>query len=1450
MVQTLALRATQDGVIWPRRPLVSSKGLLSRVKNLPLSSYDKRATTFRAVAFNASGELLAATDERGRIFVFFVTANRYSLVQHLGVPIISCCFSPKRKSELLLTCEDETVRCIDVQSQTLISTLKGHRFPAKRISFQESGQLALTASQDAVILWETKDWSKYRVLNAGPGVEEALFVSKGDLVAVCFQDDTIMMWELESLALKYRFSLPEAEKSPGLQKIAVSDDHQVLVASGRAPCIYVWEFESQTIIRIIELPAPIQQVVTHAFLPGHNTMVSILADDGEIFFLDIAARNPQIKLEISNCGRKIVAFDIECHGRYLATTTSDGFLLLYDMAITRETTARAYERRMKEGLTEEGEYAQLRTRFGLHDPTLSELDPSDTNQVAPDFSRPVPSKLIDSLFGLKQSRRTNRALEHTRNGTTLGQTKITRLRLANTERARDQAIKDSYGMTSGKSQEFKNANLRGNVETRRPSPLTQSPAQLSDKEIEVNRKRLVSSLKVNGKFPKKYRALIWRFLLRLPKNEEAFRSLVAKGKHPTFVRLKERYPLQNSRIYRRLHRILSAIVYWCPAFGEVSYLPAMVYPFVKIFKENDLAAFEASICVLLHWCGDYLINLPCPPLLAMRAIESELARRDGQLHDHFTRYQITSEVYAWSLLKTIFTEVLSEEEWMCLWDYLFAYSDAPQLIYVAVLAYLSYYRTALLAACNRLSIEQFFHQQNAIDIQKFVQLVINLREKLDLSVYTAINDPTATDHSTSGHRSFWPLSRGQYPAFAHYPQFVVDFQISERNRIALEEAELARKQDLLEQIKKESEKLQKEHENWMKEREAILKAEEQRRMEAVAAEKERILHLKTLDYETRQRRLQHLSTLETSANETLKETTKLFQTEYQRLESTLAMQKERIEFELSSRQQEEALLRVESETYDRVRNIHKQREMEERMSKLRAEFESRTKQQELEYLFRLESWKREDEKQSLRARTELRRREELTLLSSEKRLRQELENKLLEQQTLKDKALLKLETARCAREQRHQDKSEYIHDISPQTTDHDSTRKQTSGITAHAQKEQDEDSSHHSNQSLSCEKTDGGQQNLRIAIRSRDGNLDSESSRPSRQWNVPTSGVIPIEKSESRPRTPDDAFSDCVIQQLSHRPPSSDSSMSFASASMRRTMAEMSLLEKALGNVSSSMSSSQSEINSVESHVMEKLVGVETPFDDRDRLKHSKDNFQMQEVQSKDRNAWQPVSPQSAHTTPQAANDGIFSPLSVQNSSSKSVHDEEARKSQAARDVIPPNFNDISALKPTQELSAKREAGPKLLREPGKDLSTSSHVLLMQGKSDYDLPLATRDHNETKGEDLSTFRSVGRSHCEDQGPVDNVEPSLSATNQGIIPSTAELQKDIDCDSDHSADSSVKDTLQRPIAELEKRLGIQFDDSSDEDEEDEIIEDDYTHLLQRAKRLLELSSFDMDSDDEL
>lgn len=440
------------------------------------------------------------------------------------------------------------------------------------------------------------------------------------------------------------------------------------------------------------------------------------------------------------------------------------------MEIARETALRAQAERKKEGLLDLNENARLATRSGLL--STQELLGEDAKDQSKQTHHPVPSKLIDSLFGATYARRNDLN----------GSSKEDQFVRDTSRQQTDEVTRNSATTAHHtKAVRPRQHDTKGHVRFQQPTqnPLTMAPGTLNPQEVEVNRKRLEASLKCNGVYPKKYRLLVWRFLLRLPKNEGAFRALVMKGKHPAFVRLHEQYPLQNSRLFRRLHRVLSAIAFWCPAFGEVSYLPEVVYPFVKIFRENDLAAFEASLSVLLHWCGDFLRSLPYSPVTILSTLDKELQRRDPQLHSHMVQYQITAEVYAWSLLKTIFTEVLSEDEWMTLWDHFITYTDKPQLLYVAVLAYVSYFRTALLGASDRLSIEQFFHQQNAIKIQSFLQLITNISQGIDLKLFES-QENGGDDDSADRAATYWPLTSGQYPAFASYPKFVVDFQISVR----------------------------------------------------------------------------------------------------------------------------------------------------------------------------------------------------------------------------------------------------------------------------------------------------------------------------------------------------------------------------------------------------------------------------------------------------------------------------------------------------------------------------------------------------------------------------------------------------------------------------------------------------------------------------------------------
>jgi hypothetical protein len=94
---------------------------------------------------------------------------------------------------------------------------------------------------------------------------------------------------------------------------------------------------------------------------------------------------------------------------------------------------------------------------------------------------------------------------------------------------------------------------------------------------------LQSLLLEYGKYPAKYRCLIWRFLLRLPENHVTYEDLASGGVHPAYSDLHVRYPLKDSRLFRRLRRCLSVLAFWSPVMGELPYLPELAFPFVKVF---------------------------------------------------------------------------------------------------------------------------------------------------------------------------------------------------------------------------------------------------------------------------------------------------------------------------------------------------------------------------------------------------------------------------------------------------------------------------------------------------------------------------------------------------------------------------------------------------------------------------------------------------------------------------------------------------------------------------------------------------------------------------------------------------------------------------------------------------------------------------------------------------
>ncbi|XP_007941622.1 TBC1 domain family member 31 [Orycteropus afer afer] len=272
---------------------------------------------------------------------------------------------------------------------------------------------------------------------------------------------------------------------------------------------------------------------------------------------------------------------------------------------------------------------------------------------------------------------------------------------------------------------------------------------------------------------------------------------------------------------------LSALAHWSAIFSDTPYLPLLAFPFVKLFQNNQLICFEVVATLIINWCQHWFEYFPNPPINILSMIENVLAFHDKELLQHFMDHDITSQLYAWPLLETVFSEVLTREEWLKLFDNVF--SNHPSFLLLTVVAYSMCSRAALLNCSLKDDFEYFFHHRNNLDINVVIREVYHLVEATPPDI-----------HPESMLDVFVALTKGQYPVFNQYPKFIVDYQTQERERIRNDELDYLRERQTVEDMQAEVDQQRAADEAWYQKQELLRRAEETRR-EILFREEERML---------------------------------------------------------------------------------------------------------------------------------------------------------------------------------------------------------------------------------------------------------------------------------------------------------------------------------------------------------------------------------------------------------------------------------------------------------------------------------------------------------------------------------------------------------------------------------------------------------------------------------
>lgn len=219
-------------------------------------------------------------------------------------------------------------------------------------------------------------------------------------------------------------------------------------------------------------------------------------------------------------------------------------------------------------------------------------------------------------------------------------------------------------------------------------------------------------------YPEKYRSLIWVSMLELPRNYLVFSTLLDKGMHSAFEGLKEVLKLSDGSLLKTLQGTLSCLAHWAPFLSSIEYLPELIFPFVKFFHSNRLLCFEVAVTFIMNWCRLWFEFWPKPSVTVLTVIERLICENDPVLLAHLMKLQVTAEDYAWSLLTNAFSRVLSNEDWVVLWDHIF--SNPPSFLPCAAAAFTIKSRHTLLTCEDAQDVKTYYSQEAWISVKHII----------------------------------------------------------------------------------------------------------------------------------------------------------------------------------------------------------------------------------------------------------------------------------------------------------------------------------------------------------------------------------------------------------------------------------------------------------------------------------------------------------------------------------------------------------------------------------------------------------------------------------------------------------------------------------------------------------------------------------------------------------
>ena len=738
----------------------------------------------------------------------------------------------------------------------------------------------------------------------------ATFSPDGDSLITLTQDSTTCFTSISNLTTERTLNVPSYAK---IKQIAISVESRYLVAGGNSRLIYVFDLsQSGEKYKTYELPSQCEGIKDFKFI--ENSRLVILGSDNEVYFIDFA-NNKKVVFIKNVPGKAIVSFDADIYGRYLIVVVNSGETYLYDLKVLQEKSLANQTNPGLNTFLKQVEYDKKPeiTTMTVNSDTLRTPFQESTNIMQPTHDE--TKKTATYMYKSYQSHY-------------------------------DPRLNESMASTS--------TNKENQRQTLRAAEPLYKTAKIDLSKSLMNKHELTKYLKKLKAFPEKHRSLIWRFLLELPLNNEAYDNLCRKGVHKAFHNLQRNYPLTNNKLVIKMQRILSSLAHYSPVFVEVKFLPDFIFPFVKLFENEELVCFEVLLSFFLQWGQNLFESHPAPPFNVFKSLEELLKFHEPELFNHIQDKRINIKALAWITYQNLFTDILTKQDWLALMDFLILNCHEPIYILHFLTAYFAVLQEQIFKADYIDSIEFFIKKQNSINIGRLTERMEHYLATTPSNIlFVAYNDNL-------------PLSNKQYPIYNFYPKYTQEDREKIKERIFQQDQMAQAQRDQIQQIQMLSEEVRIQERN-LQERTIELARKERDRKELKAYEDDMRLQQKlSMEKESREKRVAYMKAIENSIKNSVAKQGDTKLESLVELEREIQKKAKCDSYVIQSKLEEEALQNLEFQTVQKLNEMIEHRHREEKIRESEIGLQNQERLHELQHIALTNKLNQEDEEYRLK----------------------------------------------------------------------------------------------------------------------------------------------------------------------------------------------------------------------------------------------------------------------------------------------------------------------------------------------------------------------------------------------------------------------------------------------------------------------------------------------------